>query len=194
MSVFKNYQGRNYFPLKSTNFHGFQGPLGTWNVNSSWPQPLPSQKKGITIFNDATLKPAGDVYDRWLIFTNWARNYSLTLESKPSSAFTACPFCTKMSTTLVFFVSVLMSTCTRLMPCWMEYSDTRSERSFTSVMKQLRAWLLHWLPRMMDWAEGRSPATWNSLAWNHKQRFVSETDKCALFLWQMVSGIATWNG
>ncbi|TNN84202.1 hypothetical protein EYF80_005529 [Liparis tanakae] len=35
----------------------------------------------------------------------------------------------------------------------MEYSDTMSERLFTSVTNRSRAWLLHWFPRMMDLAD-----------------------------------------
>lgn len=127
----------------------------------------------------------------------------VTLESKLSSAFTACPSSTKMSTTLVFVVSVLMSTWTRMTLWRIEYSDTMSDLPFTSVMKRSRARLLHWFPRMMDWAEGRIPLTWNSWAWDHEQSvrvliFVQSLNMGEFAVTfhenSATHGIATWKG
>lgn len=95
-----------------------------------------------------------------------------TFESKLSSAFTACPSCTIISTTLVFSVSEVMSKCTRMTPCKMEYSEAMSEWPLTSVMNRSRARLLHWFPKMMDCAEGRIPTISNSWAWNKRLQLV----------------------
>lgn len=96
----------------------------------------------------------------------------VTLESKLSSALTACPSSTSMSTRLLLVVSELMSNSTRMTSCRMENSDTMSVWPFTNVMNRSRARLLHWFPRMMDWAEGRIPITWNSWALYQAQDFV----------------------
>lgn len=100
-------------------------------------------------------------------------NFFVTLESKLSSTFRACPSSTKMSATLVFVVSVLMSSSTRMTLWRMEYSDTMNELPLTSVRKRSRARLLHWSPRMMDWADGRIPQTWNSWAWEPRAEHLS---------------------
>lgn len=101
-----------------------------------------------------------------------AELFTPTFESKLSSAFTACPSCTMISTTLVLSVSEVMSKCTRMTPCKMEYSEAMSEWPLTSVMNRSRARPLHWFPKMMDCAEGRIPTISNSWAWNKRLQFV----------------------
>lgn len=48
----------------------------------------------------------------------------------------------------------------------MEYSEAMTELPFTSVMNRSRARLLHWFPKIMDFAEGRIPIILNSRACN----------------------------
>lgn len=77
-----------------------------------------------------------------------------------------------ISTTSVLSVSEVMSKCTRMTPCTMEYSEAMSEWPLTSVMKRSRARLLHRFPKMMDCADGRIPTISNSWAWNKRLQFV----------------------
>lgn len=77
-----------------------------------------------------------------------------------------------ISATLVLSVSEVMSKCTRMTPCKMEYSDAMSEWPLTRVVKRSRARLLHWFPKMMDCADGRIPTILNSWAWNKRLQLV----------------------
>lgn len=97
-------------------------------------------------------------------------SYHFTFESQLSSVFTACPFSTKMSTTLISLDSMLMSRSTRMTPCTMEYTDTKTNWPLTNERKSFRAWVLHLFPRIIDLAEGLIPASWNSMALDHEEQ------------------------